>query len=141
MVSDHDPSCIHRTRPIFPMVFPLQKLWLIVIVYILSGDTGESKERFLKCYHFEQLFRVTVYAMVTGGRPHHSEPVSTQWIDKGTKKLFQGTGWYQFLSKFTGENYRVDRKFAESYDGNRVMIGSISSIVDNTFIYEATSLP
>ena len=85
MVLDHDPSCIHRTRPVFPMEFPLQKLLLTVIIYILSGDTGESKEKFLKCYRFEQLFRVAVYAMVTRGRPHRSEPVSTQWIDKRTK--------------------------------------------------------
>ena len=77
MVSDHDPSCIHRTIPIFPMDFALEKLLLVVVVYILSGDTGESKERFLKCYHSEQSFRVTVYTMVTGGRPHLSEPVST----------------------------------------------------------------
>ena len=77
MVSNHDPSCIHRTRPVFPMEFSLEKLLLTVIVYILSGDIGESKERFLKCYHSEQLFQVLVYAMVTGGRPHRSEPIST----------------------------------------------------------------
>ena len=85
MVSDHDPSCIHRTRPVFPMEFPLQKLLLTVIVYILSGDTSELKEKFLKCYCFEQPLRVTVYAMVTRGRPRRSEPVSTQWIDKRAK--------------------------------------------------------
>ena len=50
MVSDHDPSCIHRTRPIFPMEFALEKLWLAVVVYILSGNTGELKERYLKFY-------------------------------------------------------------------------------------------
>ena len=45
------------------------------------------------------------------------------------------------MSKFTGENYGVARKFAESYDGNRVVIGSISFIVDSAFIFEATGLP
>ena len=77
MVSDHDPSCIHRTKPIFPMEFALEKLLLAVGVYILSGDIGELKERYLKFYCSEQSFRVTVYAMVTGGRPHCLEPVST----------------------------------------------------------------
>ena len=104
MVSDHDPSCIHRTRLIFPMEFALGKLLLAVVVYALSGNTGELKERHLKFYCSEQSFRVIVYAMVTGGRPHRSEPLSTQWIDKRTKQLFQGVGWYQFLSKFIGEN-------------------------------------
>ena len=77
MVSDYDPSCIHRTKPIFPMEFSLVELLLAVIVYVLSGDTGDSKERFLRYYHSEELFQVAVYAMVTGGRPHLSELVST----------------------------------------------------------------
>ena len=95
----------------------------------------------MKYYRSKQLFRVAVCAMVTGGRPHCSELVSTQWIDKQTKQLFQRAGWYQFLSKFTGENYGVARKSAESYDGNRVMIDNISFIVDNAFIFEETGLP
>ena len=66
----------------------MQKLLLTVIVYVLSGDTGESKKRFSKYYRSEQLFRVAAYAMVTRGRPHRSEPVSTQWIDKWMKQLF-----------------------------------------------------
>jgi hypothetical protein len=45
------------------------------------------------------------------------------------------------LSKLLGENYGVARKFAKSYDGNRVMIGDISFVVDSTFIYETTGLP
>ena len=53
MVSDHDPSCIHRTRPVFPMEFALEKLLLAVVVYILSGNAGELKERYLKFYCFE----------------------------------------------------------------------------------------
>ena len=57
------------------------------------------------------------------------------------KQLFQGAGWYQFLSKYTGENYGVARKFAEFYDGKRVVIGSISFKVDSVFISKATGLP
>ena len=79
--------------------------------------------------------------MVIGGRPDESEPVSTQWIDKRTKQLFQGAEWYQFLSKFTGENYGVARKFVESYDGSRVVIDSINFVADSAFISEATGLP
>ena len=79
--------------------------------------------------------------MVTGRRPHHSEPVSTQWIDKWMKQLFQGARWYQSLSKFIGENYGVARKFVETYDGNKVMIGSINFMVDKVFISKAIGLP
>ena len=45
------------------------------------------------------------------------------------------------MSKFTGENYGVARQFAESYDGNRVMIGSSNFLIDSAFISEATGLP
>ena len=45
------------------------------------------------------------------------------------------------MSKFTGENYGVARKFAESYDGNKVVIGSIIFTVDSAFISEAIGLP
>ena len=45
------------------------------------------------------------------------------------------------MSKFTGENYGVARQFTKSYDGNRVVIGNISFVVDSAFIYEAIGLP
>jgi len=79
--------------------------------------------------------------MVIGGRPHHSEFLNTQWIDKRSKQLFQEAGWYQFLSKFVGENYRVARQFAERYNGSRVMIGSINFVAENAIISKATDLP
>ena len=37
------------------------------------------------------------------------------------------------MSKFTGENYGVAKKSTESYDGNRVVIGSISFVVEPWF--------
>lgn len=56
MVLDHDPSCIQRARLVYSMEFPSHKLLLVVIVYVLSGDTGESKEGFSRYYSSEQLF-------------------------------------------------------------------------------------
>ena len=141
MVSDHDLSCFCRTRPIYIMEFALGKLLLAVVVYVLSGNTDELKVRYLKLYFSENSFRVIAYTMVTGGRTHHSEPLSMQCIDKQTKQLFQGAGWYQFLSKFTDENYRVARQFTESYDGRSVVIGSISFVAYNAFISQVTGLP
>ena len=55
--------------------------------------------------------------------------------------MFQGVGWYQFLSKFACKNYGVARQFAESYDSGRVVIGNISFLADSAFISEATDLP
>ena len=45
------------------------------------------------------------------------------------------------MSKLTGENYGVARQFAESYDGSRVVISSISFVADNASISEVTGLP
>ena len=79
--------------------------------------------------------------MATGGRPHQSELEDTELVDKVGRKLFKQDGWYRFLAKFYGENYGVARKFAETYDGSRVIIGSLDFVVDREFISEATGLP
>ena len=79
--------------------------------------------------------------MVTGGRPPWSEPEDTKLVDRVGRRLFKQAGWYHFLAKFSGENYGIARIFAETYDGNKVIIRSLDFVVDREFISEATSLP
>ena len=57
------------------------------------------------------------------------------------KQLFKKAGWYHFLSKFSGENYDVARRFVETYKGDRFVIGSLDFTVDRDFIYGAIGLP
>ena len=85
--------------------------------------------------------KFTTFTMVAGGQPHQSEPEDTELVDKVGRRLFKKEGWYRFLAKFSGENYGVARRFAESYDGSRVIIGSLDFVVDREFISEATGLP
>ena len=77
MVSNHDLSCFHRTRPVYLMEFALGKLLLAVVVCVLSGNTNELKVRYFKLYFSEKSFQVIAYTMVIGGIPHHFEPLST----------------------------------------------------------------
>lgn len=79
--------------------------------------------------------------MVKGGWPHQSEPSDIELVDKNAKKLFQHACWYRFLSKFSGENYGIARRFVETYDGKRAIVGSVEFIVDQEFISEATGFP
>ena len=85
--------------------------------------------------------RFTTSIMVTGGWPHCFEPEDNALVDEVGKRLFKKAGWYHFLSKFLGENYGVARRFAETFKGDRVVIGSLDFTVNRDFIFEATSLP
>ena len=78
--------------------------------------------------------------MGTGSQPHWLAPADTELVDIVGKKLLKQDGCYRFLSKFSGENYGVVRKFAETYDGRRVTIGILDFIVDREFIFEETGL-
>ena len=60
--------------------------------------------------------------MVTRGQPHRSEPEDPELVDKVDKRIFKKAGWYCFLSKFSGENYGIARRFVETYNGDRVII-------------------
>ena len=81
------------------------------------------------------------FTMVTSGRPHRSEPEDTDLVDRVGKRLFKQDGWYHFLTKLSRENYGVTRRFAQSYDGSRVIIESLNFIVDKEFISQALGLP
>lgn len=79
--------------------------------------------------------------MLTGGQLHHSEPEDITLVDEVGKWLFKTMRWYCFLSKFSGENYGVARRFVETFKGDRVVSGSIDFTVNRDFISEATGLP
>ena len=65
-------------------------------------------------------------------------------VDQGNEvvhQILQGSGFYDFLQKFSGENYGVSMAFAKSFDGQQVYVGSLKSKVTKSFISEATGLP
>lgn len=98
-----------------------------------------GKEKHFPCFVFQRVG--CKFTMVTRGRPHRSEPEDTMLVDEVGKWLFKKVGWYRFLSKFSGENYGVARRFVETYNGGRVVIESLDFIVDRKFISKATGLP
>ena len=49
--------------------------------------------------------------------------------------------FYQFLQKFSSENYGMALEFAQSFDGKQVSIGSFSFKIIESFIAKATGLP
>ena len=79
--------------------------------------------------------------MVTGRRPHRSEPKDTTLVDEAGKRLFKRAGSYRFLSKFSRENYGVAKRFVETFKGDRVVILSLDFTADRDFIYEPKGLP
>ena len=50
------------------------------------------------------------------------------------QQILQGSGFYNFLQKFSGENYGVFMAFAQSFDGQQVCVGSLKFKVIEAFI-------
>ena len=50
--------------------------------------------------------------MVKSGIVNRVESSTMEQIDAVTKDLLQGSGFYQFLQRFSGENYGVSMAFA-----------------------------
>ena len=69
------------------------------------------------------------------------EPSNVDQVNATAKKILQGSGFYQFLQRFSGENYGVSMAFAQSFNGQQVSVGSLKFKVTKAFISEATSLP
>ena len=64
-------------------------------------------------------------------------------VDQGNvvvQQILQGSGFYDFLQKFSGENYGVSMAFTQSFDGQQVRVGSLKFKVTEAFISEATGL-
>ena len=69
------------------------------------------------------------------------EPSSLDHIDASSKEQLQKSEFYQFLQKFSGENYGVALAFAQSFDGKQVSLGYFKFKIIESFIAEATGLP
>ena len=54
---------------------------------------------------------------------------------------FRAAGWYDFVTKFSGDNYGVSRTFSLSFDGIQVQLGDFQFEVIEQSIVEALSLP
>ena len=63
--------------------------------------------------------------MGKSGIVNRVEPSSLDQIDASAKELLQRSGFYQFLQKFSGENYGVAMAFAQSFNGQQVSVGSL----------------
>jgi hypothetical protein len=57
------------------------------------------------------------------------------------RQILQGIEFFNFLKKFSGENYGVSMAFAQSFDGQQVRVGSMKFKITKVFIFEATGLP
>lgn len=141
ITQDRGLSCCARTDYICLLKITLKKSLLARNVRGFCVVTIRIKEKHSGICFSGKVLQVVIHIMGTRGRPHRFELGNTKLVDRYAKQLFQQAGWYQFLSKFSGENYGVARRFAESYDGNKVVIGSLSFVVNSEFISEATILP
>ena len=79
--------------------------------------------------------------MGKSGIVNRVEPSSLEQIDTSAKELLQKLGFYQFLQKFSGENYGVALAFAQSFDGKQVSLGSFKFKITESFIAKDTGLP
>ena len=124
-----------------------------MVPFIAASNPRKGNPRFSSCFHLKEEETLPVFVcrsigdrfivgiMVIGGRPHRSKPEDTALVDEVGKRLFKKVRWYHFLSKFSRENYSVARRFAETFKGDRVVIGSLDFTVDKDFISEETGLP
>ena len=45
------------------------------------------------------------------------EPENSQYYQENAKSWFQLVGWFNFIKKFSGENYGVSKAFSQTFDG------------------------
>ena len=83
----------------------------------------------------------SVSAMGKSGILSRVEPSTMDQGNEAVRRILQGSGFYNFLQKFSGENYGVSMAFAQSVDGQQVCVGSLKFKVTEAFISEATGLP
>ena len=63
-------------------------------------------------------------SMGKGGNVNRSEPENNRFFDARTKPQFKSVRWYNFLQKNSGENVALAQAFSESFDGEKVKLGS-----------------
>ena len=79
--------------------------------------------------------------MGKSGIVNRVEPSILEHIDASSKERLQKSGFYQFLQKFSGENYGMALAFAQSSDGKQVSVSSLKFKITESFIAEAMGLP
>jgi hypothetical protein len=52
-----------------------------------------------------------------GGTVNRLETKGPEFCNWNVGVWFRVAGWYEFIAKFSGENYGVSRTFALSFDG------------------------
>jgi hypothetical protein len=55
--------------------------------------------------------------MEKGGKVNRLEPKGPDFCNWNARVWFRVAGWYDFVTKFSGENYGVSRTFALSFNG------------------------
>ena len=78
--------------------------------------------------------------MGKGGTINILEPNSSEFCDQNIGVLFKSIGWYEFIKKFSGENYGVSIMFSLSFDGIWVQVGSLGFEVTKESMAESLSL-
>jgi hypothetical protein len=79
--------------------------------------------------------------MGKSGIVNRVEPSTVDQVNVVVKQILQGSGFYRFLQRFSGENYGVSMAFAQSLNGQQVSVGSLKFKVTEDFIFEASGLP
>lgn len=68
------------------------------------------------------------------------EPEGLDFWNQNAGVWFRDAGWYNFVTKFSGEKYVVSRTFSLSFDGVQVQLGDLRFKVIEQSIVEALSL-
>ena len=79
--------------------------------------------------------------MGKSGIVNRVEPSSVDQSNEVVRQILQGSEFFNFLKKFSGENYGVSMAFAQSFDGQQVRVGSLKFKITEAFISEVTDLP
>ena len=79
--------------------------------------------------------------MGKSGTVNRIEPSTVDQSNEVVRQILQGLEFFNFLQKFSRENYGVSMAFAQSFDGQQVRVGSLKFKVTEDFISEATGLP
>lgn len=79
--------------------------------------------------------------MGKGGTINRLEHNNSELCDCNVGLRFKSAGWYEFIKKFSGENYGVSKTFALSFNGVKVQVGGVGFKVTEQSMAKALSLP
>ena len=72
--------------------------------------------------------------MGKSGIVNRVEPSTVDQSNEVVQQILQGSEFFNFLKKFSGENYGVSMAFAQSFDGQQVRVGSLKFKIIEAFI-------